>query len=90
MFIDLGLDEQEDPGAHEHQFAGDQPERHLVACEVPGCTNWRIVDHGALRELNAKERVSLTCLMMEDLILAQAMVLIHGRERGLERIRASR
>lgn len=66
---------------HEHNFGTPRPGACQM-CSVPECFEWGIWTGTEWREPTAEERVQITLIMMEDVIVHDAMVLIHGKERG--------
>jgi hypothetical protein len=60
-------------------------------CREDECTELRVGErrNGARvwRPPTGDETLSITARMMEDIAVAQAMQIIHGRKRGLERAR---
>jgi hypothetical protein len=72
---------------HEHVFAVPRY-RVVTMCSVEGCTEMRVgTRRGRLRSLTPDEVVSVIARMMEDIAVAEAMTVIHGRERGIARAR---
>lgn len=72
---------------HEHEFDGPPDRGALRMCVDRHCTEWRVGTGTAWRELTSNEHTSLTLLQWEDLIMVEAMQVIHGKERGLARYR---
>lgn len=72
------------PILHTHSFPSTKP-RNIVFCQESTCTEVRVgLKKGKLRELTPQEKLSLLAIQMEDLAIAQAMQIIHGKERGLQ------
>lgn len=72
---------------HEHEFDGS-PKRNLVRiCVDRNCRELRIGTGKRWRKLTADEYITVTAHMMEAISIAQAMQIIHGKERGLDRAR---
>lgn len=72
---------------HEHEFDGKPTEGLVRMCVDRNCTALRVGTGRKWRELTGTELVSVTARMMEDIAVAQAMTIIHGRERGMKRAR---
>lgn len=83
-----------DKDDHDHDFgdARTAPIGSARMCKVGDCTQWGVRHKGRVRweDPTPDEQVSLVARMMEDIALAQAMQMIHGRERGLGRVREIR
>jgi hypothetical protein len=72
---------------HEHRFPAAKF-KVAVMCRVSDCTEWRIgTKRGGLRELTPDELITLAARMMEEIAITEAMQIIHGKERGLQRAR---
>ena len=77
---------------HEHDFGLDPRQAPIGTarmCRAPDCTHWGVRHRGRVRweDPTADESIRLTAHMMRDIAIAQAMQIIHGRERGLARAR---
>lgn len=74
---------------HEHDF-GDPAPGSVVYCVVNGCVEMRVRPRDKrrkLRPLKPSEQIQVMAIQMEDIAIAQAMTIIHGRERGIRRAR---
>lgn len=90
MSDDLGASSITVPAEHEHEFIYPRsaPPGSVLWCTVANCIEMGVIDHRsrALRPLTSNERLAVICQMWEDLILTDALGVIHGRERAIQRI----
>lgn len=68
---------------HEHEFDGPPKRGHVHMCVDRKCTALRIGTGHRWRELTPREQTEVTIKMMEDIVIAQTGVIIHGQERGM-------
>lgn len=75
---------------HEHKFG--KPEfKTMVMCSVEECTELRIgTKRGRWRELTIEETITAMAIMFEDIAVGRALQMIHGKERGLQRLQEVR
>lgn len=72
---------------HEHNF-GESKFKVVKMCSVDDCTELRIgTKRGGWRELTPTEMLDAVAVMMEQICIAQAMQIVHGKERGMKRAR---
>jgi len=76
---------------HEHEWGepADFPIGTAMMCTAQtDCTEWAVRDTGQRwRAPTPTELTSLVMHMMEAIVIAQTMQIIHGRERGMVRAR---
>lgn len=76
------------PAEHEHRFGGYQGPRQLGWCLEPRCMEVRVGDYrGVWRRLTVDETFGLVEHMMYATAIGQAMTIVHGHDRGLQRAR---
>lgn len=71
-----------------HDF-GEPVDGHVRMCSHLKCIQMAVAEGGSWREPTGTELLDITATMLEDIGMAEAMMLIHGRERGLARYRDS-
>jgi hypothetical protein len=72
---------------HVHDF-GQSKFKVVKMCQIGDCTELRIgTKRGGFRELTGEELLTAAARMMEDICIAQAMQIVHGKERGMQRAR---
>lgn len=72
---------------HEHEFEGSPEKGRVGMCIDRNCTAVRVGTGRKWREPTGSEQLSITARMMEDIAIADAMIIIHGKERGMKRAR---
>lgn len=77
---------------HEHDFGLDARAAPIGAarmCHVAGCTQWGVRHRRRVRweDPTVDELIGLIDHMIYATAIGQAMQIIHGRERGLQRAR---
>jgi hypothetical protein len=72
---------------HRHRFGRWWPEGRVAMCGIGDCTAIRVVRGGQMCELSYDETIAVMAHQLEAIAIAQAMMMIHGRERGMRRAR---
>lgn len=76
---------------HEHDFgdARKVPIGTARPCRVGSCAEWGVRHRGRViwEKPTVEELIGLTAHMMEAIAIAEAMVIIHGQDRGMRRAR---
>ena len=73
--------------SHEHEYDGIPDKGRVALCVDRRCTHVVVGTGIEWREPTATERTNITIRMWEDVILADAFAIIHGKERGHARLR---
>ena len=77
------------PPDHDHDFGNPAPGT-VVICQFQDCPEMRVRPRDRrrkLRKLTYSETIDVLAIQMEDIAIAQAMTIIHGPERGIQRAR---
>ena len=75
---------------HEHRFKLKGPPGTVLFCEADVCGEVRIVTSGKIRTMRrptVDEQLTIIAHMMQATAIGQAMQIIHGKERGIQRAR---
>jgi len=78
------------PHVHDFGDAAMVAPRTVGFCTVEFCSECRVAWRRKWREPTASEQLSIVARMWEDVIYVDALSMIHGRQRAVERVRRMR
>jgi hypothetical protein len=72
---------------HDHEFAGPPEDGAIRMCVDRRCVYTAVGTGTEWRDPTPEEQTKITLFMWQDVIVAEAMQIIHGPEAGLRRAR---
>ena len=72
---------------HDHEYDGAPDDGIVRMCVDRRCHHVAVGTGTAWREPTTAEQTEITLFMMNDVIIAEAMQMIHGKEAGARRAR---